>query len=176
MQVTTTFRQMPSSDALREYAEGKITKLEKYYQGLIEARIAFSAGKTSQKAEVTVKGNGFRVRGEESAEDAYAALDLVVDKLSRQLRRQHDRLKDHHGTASAKRTVEEGRPRRREASARREGLLRLTYAPKPLFLDDALAQLEGEDRYPLLFVNAETGAVNAVFRNADGRVGVIEPE
>lgn len=176
MQIHTTFRQMPSSQALRSYAESKITKLEKYYNGIIEARVTFAAGKTSQTAEVTIKAGGFTVRGEESASDAYAALDMVIDKLSRQLSKQHDKQKEHRpltgreaGTAAAEAGEEEPR------SAQPQVIGRKSYSLRPIFTDDAVAQMTQSNEPFLLFVNAETNSVNAIFRRPDGNFGLVEP-
>lgn len=178
MQISTTFRQMGSSPALREYAESKIGRLEKYHNGIIEARVTFASGKTSQTAEVTVKASGFTVRGEESAKDAYAALDMVIDKLSRQLKKHHDREKDHRDDApralNAKK--EAGEPAARGDRSAPAIVKRSTYSLKPLFSDDAIAAMEQTKDDFMLFVNAETSAVTAIYRRADGNFGLVEPD
>jgi len=179
MQIHTTFRQMPSSQALRSYAESKITKLEKYYNGIIESRVTFAAGKTSQTAEVTIKAGGFTVRGEESASDAYAALDMVIDKLSRQLSKQHDKQKEHRAltehevgeAGEAEAVAGEDEP----SSAQPQVTGRKTYSLRPIFTDDAVAQMMQSNEPFILFVNAETNSVNAIFRRPDGNFGLVEP-
>lgn len=180
MQVVTTFRQMPASDALREYAEQKLHKLEKYNHGIIEARVAIFAGKTSQGAEVTIKADGFLVRGEETAADAYSAVDLVMDKLARQLRKHHDKEKSHKAQ-SARREFDAEAPKGEDfdAEARADApsiVSRVTYPLKPLFPDDAVARMEQNDDHFMVFVNADSNTVNAIYRRSDGNYGLVEPD
>ncbi len=184
MQIITSFRQMPSSVALREYGESKVSRLERYFNGLMEAKVTFSAGKTSQKAEVQVKGQGLSLRGEETAQDAYAALDLVVDKLSRQLKKHHEKVKDHKAPAAGRKAkalaVEAPAPkasRKSAAPARPEIAFRQTVSPKPMFPDDAVLELEGSRKDDfLVFINAETDDVNVLYRRKGGDYGLIEPD
>jgi putative sigma-54 modulation protein len=177
---------MPASQALREYGESKVARLEKYYNGIIDGKVTFSAEKTSQKAEVTLKTDGPPIRGEASGADAYAALDVVIDKLSRQLRKAQDKQKTHKAGASVKtmeRTEAEEKPKRKRKSARmrRRGeapeiLLTKTFAMKPMFPDDAMIQLEQSADEFLVFINAESYDVNVLYRRTDGHYGLIEPD
>lgn len=181
MQIITSFRQMPSSAALREYGESKVSRLERYFNGLIEARVTFSAGKTSQKAEVQVKGQGVSLRGEETAQDAYAALDLVVDKLSRQLKKHHEKVKEHKAPSVARKGAAEAPApktvRRKTAARRSEITVRETVSPKPMYPEDAVLELEGnpKDEF-LVFINADSEEVNVLYRRKGGDYGLIEPD
>lgn len=176
MQIITNFRQMPSSKALRDYGESKVAKLEKYYSGIIEAKVTFSSGKTSQKAEVQIKGHGLSIRGQESALDAYAAIDLVVDKLSRQLKKHQEKVKEHKPSAETRKQAAE--PVERVPRARRapEITARQAISAKPIFPDDAILEMEGTRDEFLVFINAETGDVNVLYRRQGGDYGLIEPD
>ncbi|MBL4889379.1 MAG: ribosome-associated translation inhibitor RaiA [Candidatus Lindowbacteria bacterium] len=178
MQINTTFRQMDSSDPLREYAESKVQKLEKYYHGIIDARVTFVAEKTTQSAEITVNANGFTVRGEEQAGDAYAALDLVIDKVSRQLRKHHDKEKSHKVMPRDEGFIAdsgEDVDLDQEVTTG-EIVSTTTYALKPLFTDDVIATMRENNDQFMLFFNAETGAVNAIHRRPDGNFGLVHPD
>lgn len=183
MQIITSFRQMPSSAALRAYGESKVSRLERYFNGLLEARVTFSTGKTSQKAEVQVKGQGVSLRGEETAQDAYAALDLVVDKLSRQLKKHHEKVKEHKAPAAGRKGADPvpakavARPSKRRAGVKAEIAVRELVSPKPMFPDDAVLELEGKPKDDfLVFINAETEDVNVLYRRKGGDYGLIEPD
>lgn len=177
---------MPSSSALREYGESKIARLEKYYNGILDVKVTFSAGKTSQKAEVTLKANGITIRGEDSASDAYAALDSVIDKLSIQLRKHHDKIKGHQAPPAAEVAAGKTGARAKAPAAKakakpaRPGKPRITetdsYSLKPMFPDDAIMQmgLSGDDF--MVFINAETSGVSVIYRRPDGHYGLVEPE
>lgn len=185
MQIVTTFRQMPSSQALKDYGESKVSRLEKFFNGIIEAKVTYSAAKTSQKAEVTINARGATIRGEESAPDAYAALDLVIDKLSRQLRKLSDKVKGHKAAVSAraiplevaeKKLKKKPTSRRALRKDRPEIVAAETYTLKPLFPDDARLELEQTKEDFLVFVNAESNDVNVIFRRRDGHYGLVEPD
>ena len=184
MQIVTTFRQMPSSQALKDYGESKVARLEKFFNGIIDAKVTYSAAKTSQKAEVTIIARGATIRGEESAPDAYAALDLVIDKLSRQLRKLSDKVKTHKSVATArvlpeleeKKTKKKAAPRRAVKKDRPEIVSIETYALKPLFPDDACLELQQTKEDFLVFINAESNDVNVIFRRRDGHFGLVEPD
>ena len=181
MQISTTFRQMPSSQALREYGESKVLKLEKFFNGLMEAKVTFSAEKTSQKAEVTITANGIKIRGENSAADAYAALDSVIDKLSRQLRKYQDKLKAHKPALPTKemyrhevRSSESFEPESK--SAQHTIVSSKSFPLKPMFPDDAVMEMELSDDDFMVFINAETSGVNVIYRRRDGNYGLVEPD
>lgn len=186
MQISTTFRQMPASQALREYGESKVARLEKYYNGIIEAKVTFSAEKTSQRAEVSLKTDGPPIRGEASGADAYAALDVVIDKLSRQLRKVQDKQKTHKAGESVKTMEREEaevktKRKKKAVSSRRRGepaeiVVTKTFAMKPMFPDDAVVQLEQIKDEFLVFINAESYDVNVLYRRNDGQYGLIEPD
>lgn len=86
MNISTTFRQMHGSDAVREYAETKIGKLQKFLRQNMRADITLSVEGDDHIADVHVSSGPTRLRGSERSEDMYASIDLVVDKLERQLR------------------------------------------------------------------------------------------
>ncbi len=86
MHISTTFRQMSGTDAVRDYAEGKIGKLQKFLRQNMRAEITLSIQGNQHVADVQVSSGSTHLRGSEQTEDMYASIDLVVDKLERQLR------------------------------------------------------------------------------------------
>ena len=78
------------TQAIREYVESKVSKLEKYFADSLEANVYANAKvykNNKKKIEITVPLKGVTLRAEETNEDLYAAVDLVVDKLERQMRK-----------------------------------------------------------------------------------------
>lgn len=90
MQVAFTFRHMESSDALKEYAEEKIGKLQKLLRAPIEAEVVASMEKHFHCVDVQVSAGGKRYHGREESEDMYASIDMVLDKIGRQIRDDKD--------------------------------------------------------------------------------------
>lgn len=97
MKVTVIAKNMELTDALKEIVQKKISKLEKYFAGSVEAKATLSVQKNRHKIEVMIPFNGVILRGEESTSDMYKSLDLVEDKLERQIRKQKTRLSRKHG-------------------------------------------------------------------------------
>lgn len=95
MQCRFSFKHMKSSPALTEYAEAKILqKIEKFSTKPIEAHLTFSVDGYEHRAHCSVKGgDGFNFEVEAVCDDMYGSVDLLLDKLEVQLKRQKDKLK-----------------------------------------------------------------------------------
>src|ERR1700679_3972306 len=92
MQVTVTGRNIELTPALKEYLIEKLQRAQKHFDHRLDCTALLSVAKNpsiakSQKAEITIKVNGNVIRGEESTENMYASIDLVADKIERQLRK-----------------------------------------------------------------------------------------
>ena len=92
MKVTVIAKNIELTQALKEIVQKKISKLEKYFEVEVEAKATLSIQKNRQIIEVTIPFNGAILRSEESTDDMYKSIDLVEDKLERQIRKQKTRL------------------------------------------------------------------------------------
>ena len=107
MQIAVTFRHMESSDAIRSYVEEKLARVKKYIDEPIDAQVVLSVQKKiNNRAEVVMVAKGLTMKSTESKEDMYAAIDLMVDKIERQLKRYKDKLKKHKGDTGIQRQLE----------------------------------------------------------------------
>jgi len=95
MNVTVTFRNLPSSDTLRDYSEQKAKKFSKYLFEPVDIHIVLKVEKIRQIAEITITSKGFRTHGIEESQDMYTSIDKVQTKVERQLRRHKERVKNH---------------------------------------------------------------------------------
>jgi putative sigma-54 modulation protein len=82
--------------ALRDYVTGKLERITRHFDNVIDVNVILSVDKLKQKAEVTVHLAGKDVYVESVDEDLYAAVDGLVDKLERQVQRYKQKLQDHH--------------------------------------------------------------------------------
>ena len=94
MQIIIKGKNLDVSEALEKYATKKVEKLAKYFPALREAVIAFSIQKNQRIVEVTIEGEGVLLRGEERTDSMYASIDLVVEKLEKQLKRYKGKIID----------------------------------------------------------------------------------
>jgi putative sigma-54 modulation protein len=86
MNVSITFRHVDSSDALKNYAEEKVSKLQKFLRQPMTAKVTLSVDRLKQAAEVQISSGGQHIEAKESTGDMYASIDLVIGKLERQIR------------------------------------------------------------------------------------------
>jgi putative sigma-54 modulation protein len=86
---------MDPSDHLKEYGREKLSKFEKYLDSVLDAEVTFSVEKFRHKCEVVLISDGLKIKAEEVTEDMYSSVDLVVDKLEKQIKRHREKLKTH---------------------------------------------------------------------------------
>lgn len=169
------------TEAIRAYIMKKINKLKKYFDTppTSEVHVRLSVYNNEQKIEVTIPMTGLLLRAEERHSDLYAATDLVVDKLERQIRK--------HKTKINRKFRREGSPKHifaemeKESSSEHEEETEIEivrtkrFDLKPMDSEEAILQMDMLDHSFFVFTNAESGETNVVYRRNDGRYGLIEP-
>ncbi len=172
MQIRFSGKHMEVTPALREYATTKLQKLERFFTHVQDIHVVESITRNTHIVEVTLNADGTVIRAEERADDMYAALDLVTDKLERQLKKFKERHEHKRGDiegfmpAELPAEVEEEAPR----------IMRTKKFPvKPMDPEDATVEMElvGHDFF--VFLNAHTNKVNVIYKRRDGNYGLIEP-
>ena len=92
MQITITGHQLDVTEALREYINNKFAKLERHFDKITSIRVTLSVEKVKQKIDATLLIAGGEIIANAEHEDMYAAIDLLVDKLDRQLIKHEEKL------------------------------------------------------------------------------------
>jgi putative sigma-54 modulation protein len=175
------------TDAIREYVHQKIEKAVNHFQNLTtEVDVHLSVARNprinpKQAAEVTIYANGSVIRAEESSENLYASIDLVADKIARQLRKYKERRQDKKTHAQPKtemgleQSVVSDLIGDRTPELPSEVVRTKYFAMPPMTIAEALEQLQlvGHDFY--MFRNAETGEINVIYERNHGGYGVIQP-
>ena len=95
MQISVTFRHMDSNDGMKEYAKQKLLKMKKYVENPVEAHVVLSVEKFRNIAEVTIKGEGVSINGEERSRDMYSAIDNVMGKIGRQIKKRRGKNRSY---------------------------------------------------------------------------------
>lgn len=178
MQTTVTFRHLESSDALREYAEERTTRLAKYIDRPMECQVTLTVQKFRQIAEVLINANGIRIAGQESHEDMYAAIDLVMDKIERQVKKYKERIGKHKPSPGREIRWRRDIYEQESFEDEKEPVIVQTenYFVKPMFVDEAAMQMDLMNQEFLVFNNASTQTVNVIYRRKDGNYGLIVPQ
>lgn len=170
MQVAVRGRNIEITNALRDYVEKKVGKIEKYIDQPVSAQVNMYVERGRHIVEVTAALNGLILRGEEATGDMYASIDLVSDKLEKQVLKYKARFKKQRGKENGIAEV--------ELPVEAEGRLVKTkrFPVKSLILDEAIVQMNLVSHDFFVFMNADTEKVNVLYRRKDGNYGLLEPE
>jgi ribosome hibernation promoting factor len=196
MQLSTTFRHMDASQAVREYAAEKLDKIRKYFnKDPISAHAVFSVERGFHHvADLNITlPSGIVINAKETTEDMYSSIDLAAARIERQVRRWKDKIRDHkpHGgpvTSVREMVIEpeevEPRPAPAETSAKPtppapakhnyQVVKDERFTARSLSVEDAVMQLNllGDDL--LVFTDAGSGRTSVLYRRKDGNYGLIE--
>lgn len=176
MKVLVRGRNVEVTDALKEYVEKRVGKLDKFLDNMGDAQVILNVENQSHKVEVTIPINGMILRGEESTGDMYTSVDMVVDKLEKQIEKYKGKLMRRRGQGDQKVA---GRAAFMEGGREEEGpkIVRTKRFPvKPMAVDEAILQMNLLGHSFFVFPNAETEQINVLYRRKDGNYGLIEPE
>jgi len=97
MNISVTFRHLDTSTALKEYAEHKVSKINKFIDGSMEASVVLSVEKFRKVADVTVTFGRHTINCAEETSDMYESIDKVVDKIERQVKKQRQKVRNKKG-------------------------------------------------------------------------------
>ena len=96
MQVNLTGHHVDLTTPMRDYVNSKIERLERHFDHATDIHVVLSVEKTRHKAEATMNVSGGKLFADSVEEDMYAAIDSLVDKLDRQVKKHKEKLTDHH--------------------------------------------------------------------------------
>jgi putative sigma-54 modulation protein len=105
MRIEINGHQIDVTPALRDYVLARLDKLARHSDQVLDGHVILSVEKLVQKAEATLNLAGRSMHAEATAEDMYAAIDLLADKLDRQVLKHKEKVTDHHRGDSAARTA-----------------------------------------------------------------------
>ena len=181
-------KNMDVTESLRDYAQQKLSRITKIFDGIIDTQVTFNVIKNKsvqndQIVEVTLHLSGGVIRAEEAKDNMYAAIDLVTDKVERQLRRfkgkhvaNFDRTKTSSGVLELEMPVAVVSPEEFEEESETAQIVRNKQIEViPMVAEEAARQMEmlGHDFY--VFRNPDTKEVNVIYHRRDGHYGLIEP-
>jgi len=175
------------TDAIRDYVNQKIERAVSHFQSMTtEVDVHLSVARNprinpKQTAEVTIYVNGAVVRAEESSENLYASIDLVANKIARQLRKYKEkrRSREHVSVKTAELTdvpsVAPSLSNGRAPELPSEVVRTKYFAMPPMTIEEALEQLQFVDHDFFMFCNCETGEINVIYERNHGGYGVLQP-
>jgi putative sigma-54 modulation protein len=169
------------SDTLYHYAEEKLGKLDRHLPATTRLELELAVERNpsiaeSQVAEATIWTKGPILRARESSDDMRASIDLLVEKLERQVKRYRGKRQRRQIARGAVSSSGSAEPRVASVAEPEPVIVKTKqFAVKPMTSEEAVLQLEliGHDFF--VFRNVESDGVNVVYRRRDGNYGLIEP-
>ncbi|HIU39955.1 MAG TPA: ribosome-associated translation inhibitor RaiA [Candidatus Aphodocola excrementigallinarum] len=160
--------------SIRSYIEDKIGKLDKYFENpdQINANVVIKVRGKEQKIEITVPAMHYTLRSEESHDDLYAAIDLTVDKLERQIRKNKTKI-----NARNKKNIIQNFELDLEDSLEDDDskvLKRKKIEMKPMDEEEAILQMQMLGHSFFVFKNVDTDSICVLYVRKDGNYGIIE--
>ena len=165
---------MVVTEAIRDYAEEKLGRLEKYFKDdEITANVLTRVRGNSQIVEVTIPTSKFVLRSEEENEDLYAAIDLVSDKLERQIRKNKTRLnrnvKENVREFNFDYVLEDAEEESKEKIVKRKNI-----EMKPMDEEEAILEMELLGHSFFVYKDMDTNNICVLYKRKDGDYGLIE--
>lgn len=173
MQTSVTFKNLDPSDHLKSYISDKLNRFDKYLYNPGEASVVLSVEKFRHIAEVNIVGDRLTINGKEETEDMYSAIDMVLDKLEKQIKKNKQKVRDRRAAKGKSKPVAAEPFAIEEEDERRVMVKNIEY--KPMDVDEAIMQMDLVDDNFLVFTNARSDRVNVLYRRKDGNYGLIQP-
>lgn len=177
MDITVTFRHMEATESLKAYAEEKLSKIKKYFDSPLEAHVVLTVEKFRHQADVTLNADGTRIKAVEETGDMYSAIDQVLDKIEKQVKRHKSKTKEYRGENAKEEgpSADEGTGGPGVAAEEEMTIEVEALAAKPMDPEEAAMQLSMSRQDFLVFRNANSDEVNVLYRKGNGNLGLIQP-
>jgi putative sigma-54 modulation protein len=180
--VKVTGRHVSVTEPIKDYATSRIEHLHLDYPRIIEAHVILDVEKHRHFAEIILHcTNHITIEASYETDDMYASIDGVVAKIAQQMRKYKTKiLRNHRPRGQSIRHIEEqvltlGEAFHETEEAEPEVIKTERYPVKPMYIDEAVLQIEMSNRQFVVFLNAKTEKVNILYRRKEGGFGLIEP-
>jgi len=174
MQTSVTFKNLDSSETLKSYVTDKLNRFDRLLDNPAEANVVLSVEKFRHIAEINIAGDRLNINGKEETIDMYSAIDMVLDKLEKQIKKSKQKIRERRPGSKAKNLViAQASPPPEDETERHIKIKPIDY--KPMDVEEAVLQMDLLNDNFLVFTNARSDKVNVLYRRKDGHYGLIQP-
>ena len=184
MQINITARHLALTPPISDYVRKKVERCERYFDHLVWAQVILYVEKYRQVAEIVIHASKSTFRAKEESIDLYAAIDLAVDKIDKQLKKYKEIEKVHR---KGKSRSTKGKPDKLGArllsivdqgSKVKESVISEVkrFDVKPTSVQEAISEMDLLGYKFYMFLNAETSLINVIYMKENGSYGLLEPE
>ena len=173
MEILIRGKSVEITDAMKSYVKEKLSKLDKYIvDQKAKATVLVKVRSYTQKVEVTIPLKTLILRAEEEQEDFYAAVDLIINKLERQIRKNKAKLQSRNKSKAKEFNIDDLIPIEDDSEVVKTKKIDV----KPMSSEEAILQMELLGHGFYVYRDSETNSVNVVYKRKEKGYGVIESE
>lgn len=175
MQTSVTFKNLDPTDTLKSYVRDKLDRFDRYLDNPAEANVVLLVEKFRHIAEININGDRLTINGKEETNDMYSAIDIVLDKLEKQIKKNKQKIRERRPGVKGKNIalMEADINLPDEELVREIKVKNIEY--KPMDVEEAVLQMDLLSNNFLVFTNARSDRVNVLYRRKDGHYGLIQP-
>ncbi len=180
MKIHFTGRHFDITKAIKDFTEGKLKKIQRFIDGIIEAHVILSIEKYRNIAEISLHGRHVSFSGKEETQDMYSSIGLVLDKIEKQAKRHKEKLVDRKRakrSSSIEPVSANPSPKKLKKEKSIPRIVKTdSSAVKPMSVEEAVFQMGNSKTDFLVFKNSHSQKINVIYRKKNGDFGLIEPE
>ena len=175
MQTSVTFKNLDPSEHLKAYVGDKLDRFDKFLDNPAEANVVLAVEKFRHIAEINIAGDKLNIIGKEETNDMYSAIDMVLDKLEKQIKKSKQKIRERRSSSKNRNRsmIEEADNLPDDEVERQVKIRNIEY--KPMDIEEAVMQMDLIEYNFLVFTNARSDQINVLYRRRDGHYGLIQP-
>jgi putative sigma-54 modulation protein len=175
MQTSVTFKNLDPSEHLKAFVSDKLDRFDKFLENPAEANVVLAVEKFRHIAEINIAGDKLNIIGKEETNDMYSAIDMVLDKLEKQIKKNKQKIRERRSAAKNRNRsmIEEADNLPDDEVERQIKIRNIEY--KPMDIEEAVLQMDLIEDNFLVFTNARSDQINVLYRRRDGHYGLIQP-
>jgi putative sigma-54 modulation protein len=175
MQTSVTFKNLDPSEHLKAYVSDKLDRFDKFLDNPAEANVVLAVEKFRHIAEINISGDKLSIIGKEETNDMYSAIDMVLDKLEKQIKKNKQKIRERRSTSKNRNRslLDENYQLPDDEVERQVKIRNIEY--KPMDIEEAVLQMDLIEDNFLVFTNARSDQINVLYRRRDGHYGLIQP-
>jgi putative sigma-54 modulation protein len=178
MQIIVTFKKIDTSNSLKSYVQKKLDKFDKMLDSPAEAHVVLSVEKIRHIAEITLTCDRLKIHAKENSESMYSSIDTLMDKVKTQIKKHKEKIKRHmsgNKQSIKNESAQSNFPEGLSDNLTTDQIIIETIDYKPMDIEDAVIELNSGKQSFFVFNNARTQQVNVLYKQNNGKLGLIQP-
>ena len=175
MQTSVTFKNLDPSESLKSYVTKKLNKFDKFIDNPAMASVVLGVEKFRRMAEINITADKLNIFGKDETDDMYSAIDIVLDKLEKQIKKNKQKIRKRKGASKpiGENEIYEKNILAANTDAVQIKVKNIEY--KPMDVEEALLLMDITPDNFIVFINSASDRVNVLYNRNDGDYGLIQP-